>query len=33
VARVVFEMGGVVWLEQAREGGAAFKIFLPAATS
>ncbi|HET9710057.1 MAG TPA: ATP-binding protein [Gemmatimonadales bacterium] len=30
VARVVFEMGGVVWLEQAREGGAAFKIFLPA---
>jgi len=33
VARVVFEMGGVVWLEQAREGGAAFKIFLPAVTS
>ena len=32
VARVVFDMGGVVWLEQAREGGAAFKIFLPAAT-
>ena len=32
VARVVFEMGGVVWLEQAREGGAAFKIFLPAVT-
>jgi C4-dicarboxylate-specific signal transduction histidine kinase len=33
VARVVFEMGGVVWLEQAREGGAAFKIFLPAVTA
>jgi len=33
VARVVFEMGGVVWLEQAREGGAAFKIFLPAEAS
>lgn len=33
VARVVFEMGGVVWLEQAREGGAAFKIFLPAAAT
>lgn len=33
VARVVFEMGGVVWLEQAREGGAAFKIFLPAAAA
>jgi C4-dicarboxylate-specific signal transduction histidine kinase len=32
VARVVFDMGGVVWLEQAREGGAAFKIFLPAVT-
>jgi len=24
-------MGGVVWVDQAREGGAAFKIFLPAA--
>ena len=31
VARSVFEMGGVVWLEQAREGGAAFKLFLPEA--
>lgn len=29
VARLVFDMGGVVWLEQAREGGAAFKLFLP----
>lgn len=29
VARSVFDMGGVVWLEQAREGGAAFKLFLP----
>jgi C4-dicarboxylate-specific signal transduction histidine kinase len=31
VARGVYEMGGVVWLEQAREGGAAFKMFLPRA--
>jgi signal transduction histidine kinase len=31
VARAVFDMGGVVWLEQAREGGAAFKLFFPAA--
>jgi len=31
VARAVFDMGGVVWLEQAREGGAAFKLFLPEA--
>ncbi len=31
VARSVFDMGGVVWLEQAREGGAAFKLFLPEA--
>jgi signal transduction histidine kinase len=30
VARAVFDMGGVVWLEQAREGGAAFKLFFPA---
>ncbi|PYP73355.1 MAG: hypothetical protein DMD41_06095 [Gemmatimonadetes bacterium] len=30
VARSVYEMGGVVWVDQAREGGAAFKIFLPA---
>jgi two-component system NtrC family sensor kinase len=27
VARAVDEMGGVVWVEQAREGGAAFKLF------
>ena len=31
VAREVFEMGGVVWVDDAREGGAAFKIFLPEA--
>jgi signal transduction histidine kinase len=31
VARAVYEMGGVVWLEQAREGGAAFKMFFPRA--
>ncbi len=31
VARAVFDMGGVVWLERAREGGAAFKLFFPAA--
>jgi len=31
VARTVYEMGGLVWVDQAREGGAAFKIFLPAA--
>lgn len=30
VARAVYDMGGVVWLEQAREGGAAFKMFFPA---
>jgi len=30
VARSVYEMGGVIWLEQAREGGAAFKLFFPA---
>lgn len=30
VARAVYEMGGVIWLEQAREGGAAFKLFFPA---
>jgi two-component system, NtrC family, sensor kinase len=30
VARTVFDMGAVVWLEQAREGGAAFKLFFPA---
>ncbi len=30
VARAVYDMGGVVWLEQAREGGSAFKMFVPA---
>src|SRR5439155_1766938 len=29
-ARAVHEMGGVVWIDTAREGGAAFKLFLPA---
>ena len=33
VARAVYDMGGVVWLEQAREGGAAFKLFFPRADS
>lgn len=31
VHRTVYEAGGVVWVDQAREGGAAFKVFLPAA--
>jgi signal transduction histidine kinase len=31
VAREVHEMGGVVWVDEAREGGAAFKVFLPEA--
>lgn len=30
VARSVYEMGGVVWVDVAREGGAAFKMFFPA---
>jgi signal transduction histidine kinase len=30
VQRTVHEMGGVVWVEDAREGGAAFKAFFPA---
>lgn len=29
VARSVHEMGGVVWVDGAREGGAAFKMFFP----
>jgi len=29
VERVVYDMGGVVWVERAREGGAAFKLFFP----
>lgn len=31
VQRTVHELGGVIWVEDAREGGAAFKVFLPAA--
>lgn len=31
VQRTVHEAGGVVWVEDAREGGAAFKVFLPVA--
>ena len=31
VAREVHEMGGVVWVDRAREGGAAFKLFFPEA--
>jgi len=31
VARSVHEMGGVVWVDGAREGGAAFKMFFPIA--
>jgi two-component system, NtrC family, sensor kinase len=31
VARTVDEMGGLVWVDEAREGGAAFKLFFPAA--
>jgi len=33
VARTVDEMRGVIWVDQAREGGAAFKMFFPAAAS
>jgi signal transduction histidine kinase len=33
VARAVDDMGGVVWVDTAREGGAAFKMFFPAAES
>jgi two-component system, NtrC family, sensor kinase len=33
VARSVHEMGGVVWVDGAREGGAAFKLFFPIAIS
>src|SRR5207245_11220580 len=29
VARAVDAMGGVVWVDTAREGGAAFKMFFP----
>jgi signal transduction histidine kinase len=30
VARTVHAAGGLVWVDRAREGGAAFKVFLPA---
>lgn len=33
VQRLVHEAGGVVWVDAAREGGAAFKFFLPAANA
>lgn len=33
VARTVHTAGGIVWVDRAREGGAAFKVFLPAAVS
>jgi two-component system, NtrC family, sensor kinase len=32
VQRTVHELGGIVWVDDSREGGAAFKVFLPAAT-
>ena len=31
VARTVHESGGIVWVDQARGGGAVFKVFLPLA--
>jgi two-component system, NtrC family, sensor kinase len=31
VARTVHEAGGTVWVDRSREGGAVFKVFLPAA--
>lgn len=33
VARTVHEAGGTVWADRAREGGAVFKVFLPAAAA
>lgn len=33
VSRTVHELGGVVWVDDAREGGAAFKVFLPSAST
>jgi two-component system NtrC family sensor kinase len=33
VQRLVHDAGGAVWVDDAREGGAAFKVFLPAAVS
>jgi signal transduction histidine kinase len=32
VARTVHEIGGTVWVDRAREGGAVFKVFLPIAS-
>jgi signal transduction histidine kinase len=32
VARTVYESGGTVWVDRAREGGAVFKVFLPIAS-
>ena len=31
VARAVYDAGGVVWVDRAREGGAVFRVFLPLA--
>jgi signal transduction histidine kinase len=31
VARTVYDAGGAVWVDRAREGGAVFKVFLPLA--
>jgi two-component system NtrC family sensor kinase len=31
VARTVYDAGGIVWVDRAREGGAVFKVFLPLA--
>ncbi len=31
VARTVHDLGGTVWVDRAREGGAVFKVFLPLA--
>jgi two-component system NtrC family sensor kinase len=33
VARAVHDMGGVVWVDTAREGGATFKLFFPEGTT
>jgi signal transduction histidine kinase len=33
VARTVYDAGGVVWVDRAREGGAVFKVFLPYASA
>jgi signal transduction histidine kinase len=31
VQRTAFDLGGIAWVDRAREGGAAFKVFLPSA--